>query len=132
MQAEQVRDTLVTQAAETKAVTKDERRKPKQIKSLPIWSIYLETYEILYKGSQELKACETKKQFHGRSTEPPPMSYKQDIKANQEASNFRKNYLLLRTSVCFPFGDECAACGEGTCVCVHALTFPRQDNKNKN
>lgn len=41
MQAEQVRDALVTQTAKT--VTKDERRKPKQIKkSLSILSIYLE------------------------------------------------------------------------------------------
>lgn len=32
MKAEQVRDALVTQAAKTRAVTKDERKNPKQIK----------------------------------------------------------------------------------------------------
>lgn len=32
MKAEQVRDALVTQAAKTRVVTKDERKKPKQIK----------------------------------------------------------------------------------------------------
>lgn len=76
-------------------------------------------YEVHYEGTQELKACEGKKQFHGRLTELPPMSYKQYITISQEASYFRKNYLQLRTSVCFPFSDECSACGEGTCVCTH-------------
>lgn len=35
MQAEQVRDALVTQAAKTKVVTKDERKNPKQIEKNP-------------------------------------------------------------------------------------------------
>lgn len=39
MQAEQVRDALITQAAQT--VTKDNRRKSKQIKKIPLHIKYL-------------------------------------------------------------------------------------------
>lgn len=70
---------------------KMEARKPKQIKkSLSIWSIYPETSEVHYEGTQELKACEGKKQYHVRLTELPPMNYKQYIKISQEVSYFRK------------------------------------------
>lgn len=79
-------------------------KEKKQIKkSLSIWSIHLGTYEVHYEGIQELKACEGKKQFHGRLPELPPMSYKQYIKIKSRSLLLQKELLAVKNEFLFPF-----------------------------
>lgn len=92
MQSEHFRDAPVSQAAKTKAVTKDAGKK-----KFSILSIQLEAYEVCQEAHQELKARGGKKAASERAKRAP--THEQSIKISQET--------------------ECSVCGKDICVCVH-------------